>query len=157
MSATGFHYLIQRLGKAAGMRSEQPAQAAARVRLQGCHRWPRYPRAAALSRPQKYPTYGSLYRAISRAVPRRPEGLNITAATAALRLGGTLMVATLLAACSSSNRVEGVVPSWANSSTRFGAPRSEAHKKGPDAKKGPQAPDTDARGAKQPEAQPPEE
>ena len=125
------HHLIQRLGKAAGMATT--------------------PRAAALSRSQKYPTSGSLYRAVSRAVPRLLEGLSITAATAALRLGGILMVGTLLAACSSSNRVEGVVPSWANPSPRSITPRSEAHKKGLE------RPDTDARGAKQPDGQPLEE
>jgi hypothetical protein len=53
-----------------------------------------------------------------------------------------LMVATLLAACSGSSRVEHVVPAWANSPTRP-APQALAGKPRPD-----------DRGTREPEAGP---
>jgi len=61
-----------------------------------------------------------------------------------------LILATLLAACSGSSRVEHVVPAWANTPTRP-APQVVAGKPRPDDRG---APATDPQPAKPPAAQP---
>jgi hypothetical protein len=66
--------------------------------------------------------YGSsffepIYRAITGSVPGLLQGSTITAR---VLFAAILTIGTLLAACSGSNRVERIVPAWANT-----PPRSE--------------------------------
>jgi uncharacterized lipoprotein len=67
-----------------------------------------------------------------------------------LRLAALSLAVALLAGCSSSSRVEGIVPGWANTHTGTVEPtRSRAAVRS--------SPDTDAQGPVKPQAAPSEE
>jgi integrase len=71
MTTIGFHHLIKRLGKAAGL----PFKVHPHMLRHACgfkleQRRPRHARSAALPRAQEYPAHGPLHRAKSGPIPR---------------------------------------------------------------------------------------